>query len=249
MRLIPFLFLTLATPALAQQQGPELDRARYDGCVNAVATQAVNALEFAQGWHLRGGGLPARHCAALAFLHLERYADAARTLETAGREAEDAKAPQAADFWGQAGNAWFLAQDMPKARAAFDRAIPLSGAFAPKQKAALHVDRARAAAEAGDLAAARTDLDQATLLSPDDPVAIMLSASLARRQNDLPRATHEIARASELAPGDVDVMLEQAQIAAANGDADAARRVLEHVIKAAPGSPAADIATRSLAAN
>ncbi len=276
MRLIAALLLIAATPALAQQgpiagptapaatgpaapiasgpaapmaPGPALERARYDGCVRAIPTNATNALEFAQGWRIRNGGLPALHCAALAFLQLERFADAARTLEEAAQKAEAVKAPQAADFWGQAGNAWFLDGKRDKAGAAFDRAILLAGDYAPRRSASLHVDRARVAADGGDLGAARIDLDRAIALNPDDATALMLSAALARRQNDLPRATRDIAAASAKAPEDVDVMLEQAQIAAANGDTATARRILEMILKAAPGSAAADIAAKSLAAN
>lgn len=250
MRRLAFTILgCVAVMATAQEPapGPELDRARYDGCVRAVPTQAANALEFAQGWGLRGGGLPAMHCAALALLRLERFSEAAKTLEEAARSAEAGKAPQAVDFWGQAGNAWFLAGNREQATAAFDRAIAQVGTFAPQRASALHVDRARVAADAGDLQSARADLDRAVALAPDDAVAIMLSASLARRQGDFGRAAREIARASELAPGDADVMLEQGNIAAAGGDHDAARQVWAMVIKAAPGSAAADLAGKALA--
>lgn len=250
MRIVTFAALAsvaVAAPAQELPPGPELERARYDGCVRAVPTQAANALEFAEGWKMRGGGLPAMHCAALALLRLERFGDAARMLERAGQEAEASKAPQAADFWGQAGNAWFLDGKHGQAIAAFDRAIGLVGQFAPQRASALHVDRARVAADAGNLAAARADLDQAVALAPDDAVAVMLSAALARRQGEMGRAAREIARASELAPGDADIMLEQANIAAASGDREAAEKVWAMVVKAAPGSAAAEIAGKALA--
>lgn len=246
------LMLALGSVVAGAQEltsGPELDRARYDGCVRAVPTQAAKSLEFARQWQEKGGGLPARHCAALALLRLERFSDAARMLEAAGAEAAVAKEPQAADFWDQAGNAWFLAGDRPKATAAFDRAIVLVGEFAPQRAAAMHVDRARVAADGGDLGAARADLDRAQALAPDYTVAHMLSAALARRQGDMGRALRDIARASALAPADADVMLEQGNIAAASGDLAAARKVWEMVVRAAPGSPAAEIAGRALQAD
>lgn len=239
----------ISGPAVEGLAGPALESARYDGCVGAVSASAGQALAFAEGWRLRGGGLPALHCAALAMLRLERFSDAARALTEAATQAERTGAPQAADFWGQAGNAWLLDGNRAEARTALDRAIAVVGDFAPRRAAALHVDRARVAADAGDLPAARADLDRAMGLAPDDALAVLLSAALARRQGDMPRATRDIARASAIAPDDADVMLEQARIAAANGDPATARRVMEMVVKMAPGSAAADIAARSLAAN
>jgi hypothetical protein len=241
--------LLLAAPALAEEAplDPALDRQRYDGCVRALDSAPAKSLEFATGWKARGGGLPAAHCEALALLRLDRPADAARALEAGAEAARAAKAPQLADFEGQAGNAWFLAADSVRAEAAFTRAIAAAGEFAPQRAAALHIDRARVRAEAANLAGARADLDQALLLNRDDPVAWMLSAALARRQGDLGRASVEIARASTLAPSDPDIMFEQGNIAAANGDLAAAKKVWEMVTRAAPGSPAADLAAKALA--
>jgi predicted Zn-dependent protease len=244
-----FLALLFAAPALAEAPlDPALDRQRYDGCVRALDSAPAKSLEFAQGWQARGGGLPARHCEALALLRLDRPADAARALEAGAEAARAAKAPQLADFEGQAGNAWFLAADLPRAEAAFTRAIAAAGEFAPQRAAGLHIDRARVRAEAANLSGARADLDQALLLHRDDPVAWMLSAALARRQGDLGRASIEIARASTLAPADPDIMFEQGNIAAANGDLAAAMRVWEMVTRAAPGSPAAELAKKALGA-
>lgn len=238
------------TVALAQQPlDPGLDRARYDGCVRAIPTDAQKAELFAVEWHARGGGLPARHCEALAQLHQERFAAAAQTLGQAAEEAAKGKSALAADLYGQAGNAAFLASDLTGARIYFDRALELVGEFAPARRTALLVDRARVLTEQSDFTSARHDLDAALALAPKDPMVWMLSAALARRQGDISRASRDIAQASEFDSSNPDIMFEQGNVAAANGDRDGARRAWELVVKAAPGTPAADLAAKALAAN
>ena len=237
-----------ASASLAQTPDSTLDKWRYEGCVNAIPTDAAKAEQFAVQWRAEGGGLPARHCQALAQLHQERFSEAAATLVQAATAAEAARSPFAADFWGQAGNAAFLAGDSKAAKTHFTTAIVQAGAYSPMRTAALHVDRARASTELGDMAGARTDLDKGLALTPDDPLALALSAALARREGNKARAAADIARASALAPADPDVMLEQANVAAAAGDLATARQVWAMVVRAAPQTAAAQIAERALAA-
>lgn len=243
--------LVCAPAALAQgvpgaTYDPSLDRKRYDGCVRAIPTDAAKAEQFALEWQGMGGGLPARHCQALAQLHRGQFAAAASTLVKAAQIAEAEKSPLAADFWGQAGNAAMLAGDSRGAIGHFTTAITQAGEFAPLRTANLLVDRARANTELGNIPAARADIDKALTLNRDDPIAWMLSAALARRENNMARATQEISRASTLAPSDPDIMFEQGNIAAANGDMEAARKVWAMTVKAAPGTPAAELAGKAL---
>ncbi|MGL6042709.1 MAG: tetratricopeptide repeat protein [Sandaracinobacteroides sp.] len=249
----------LAAPVLAQQTpalqnpgetlDPALDRARYEGCIRAIQTNATKAEQFALEWQLRGGGLPARHCQALAQLQQQNYPAAAATLARAAQAAEAQKSPLVADFWGQAGNAAFLAGDSKGAAGYFTSAITAAGPFAPQRTAALLIDRARVHADAQDLPAARADLDKALALNANDSTAWLLSAALARRQGDLPRARLEIARAVALNPADADVLFEGGNIAAMSGDQAAARRHWEAALKAGPGTQAAELAGKALAAN
>lgn len=250
-RLLPLAVLLLAGAAHAQEEqelDPALDAKRYDGCVRAIPTDARAAEEFAIQWQSKGGGLPARHCQALAQLELGNPAGAAQTLAKAAQAAETQKAPQAADFWGQAGNAAMLAGDAKGAVGHFNSAIVAAGEFAPIRTANLLIDRARAQVELGNFAAARTDLDRATGLAPNEPAGWLLSATLARRQNDLARAKADIARAAAIAPGDPDVQFEQGAILSAAGDLAGARTIWETVVKSAPGTPAATLAAKALAA-
>lgn len=233
-------------PAAEAPKAPT-DSQRYDGCIRAIPTHAAEAEEFAIQWRARGGGLPARHCQALAELQQGRYQTAMISLVAAARTAEQQKSPFAPDFWGQAGNAAMLAGEDAQALTYFNTAITQAGDADPVRAAGLHVDRARALTDAGRLDDARADLDKALELRRDDPIAWTLSAALARRQDDMGRAVREIAEASDLAPSDPDVMFEQANIAAANGDMDSARKVWAMVEKASPDTQAGKLAHRALA--
>lgn len=256
MRLL--ILLAVAGPAAAQTVGPPApgpdpagDRPSqatlYDGCTRAVPEDPKLAEDFARAWAAEnGGGVPARQCLGLALAQQGRHADAARAFAEAARMAERGKSPFVADLWGQAGNAALLAGDAGAALQHFTSAIAAAGSFAPRLLAGFHVDRARAAVEAGDPALARRDLDRAIALDPQDAVALLLSSALARRDGDLGRAQRDAAAASALAPSDPDVMLEQGDVAAAAGDMATARMVWERVVKAAPGSEAGRLAAARL---
>src|SRR3546814_6041169 len=63
------------------------------------------------------------------------------------------------DLWGQAGNAWLVAGEAEKARAAFNTALAHGGG-SDDWKGELYIDRARALVELGQPDAARADLDR-----------------------------------------------------------------------------------------
>ena len=262
--ILSLLLLAAAVPAVAQQvEAPaapaapatpaiydaSLDPRRYDGCIRAIDTDARKVEQFALEWQALGGGLPARHCLALAQLRQGNNAAAAQTLVKAAQAAETGKSPMAADFWGQAGNAAMLAGDMRGALSHFSAGIAAAGEFAPLRTANLLVDRARAYSEAGNLKSARADLDQALKLTDKEPTAWLLSAALARREADLPRAGADIARAAAIAPNNADILFEQGNIAAASGNGTAARAFWQQAEKAGPGTDAAALAAKALAAN
>ena len=99
---------------------------------------------------------------------------------------------------------------------------------------------------AGDPAAARTDMDEALKTAAEDPLAWLLSATLARRTGDLPRARTDIARALALAADDAQVQLEAGNIAAAGGDATRAQAAWREAVRLAPTAPAGRSAAEAL---
>ena len=202
---------TLAGTAQVPTRSPE-DAARYRECLAAVRDAPPHAAELAAAWRLAGGGLPARHCLALAMLREGQPAAARAELEAAARAAEAAHDPLTPALWGQAGNAALLASAPDKARAHLDAALIAGTSASPGERAGWRIDRARAEVSLGDNAAARADLDAALALTPGDPLARLLSAALARRMGDGARAKAEIAEAARLAPGDPEIAKEAARV-------------------------------------
>ena len=223
--------------------------ARYRACLDLVQSAPDQAIDRAMQWRGNAnGGVPARHCLALAYVARGSYAEAATALEATARAAEAEGDPNVADLWGQAGNAALLAGQPAAALAYLSSGITASG-NAPQRTAALLVDRARAAVELKQLTAARADLDRATRLDTASPFGWLLRATLARREHDLPAAERAILEAAKRAPNDPDVGVEAGNIAAAQGKNVLARSAWTAVVKGAPGSPAADAATKALAEN
>lgn len=214
-------------------------------CADQIRSDPVAALESARVWHRSGGGALARQCAALAHAAQERWPEAANAFEQAARETRSEEALAAANLWVQAGNARLAAGDAKGAIAALDRAL-VTGLLTGPAKGEIRLDRARANVAAGDLNAARADLDEALKLVPDDPLAWLLSASLARRMAQLERAQTDIAEAARRSPDDANVALEAGRIALEAGATAAARIAFEGAVRNQPGSEAAKAAQAEL---
>jgi len=233
--------------AIALQAAAALTAAdtRYRACLDLSTSNPVAAEGEAERFRLAGGGARARQCLGLAYAQQERWAEAAAAFEAAAREADTAKDSLAPRYWAQAGNAWLAASAPVKAYAALSNALA-AGTLEGQEKGEALLDRARSLVAAGKLAPARTDLDAALDAAPKDPLAWLLSATLARRMSDLPRAQGDIARALALSADDASVQLEAGNIAAATGDADAARTAWRQAVKIAPTSSAGQSARAAL---
>lgn len=225
-----------------------LSEHRETTCLAQVRSAPEQAAATAAQWRAKGGGLSALLCQGLALAALERWPEAATTFETAAVEAERTHDRRRADFWVEAGNSWLAGSNPARARQAFDTALA-AGPLPPQVEGEIHLDRARASVAAGDVAAARADLDKGLALVAADPFAWYLSAALARRQNDLGRAKVDINKAVTLAPDDAAVLLEAGNIFGLSGEVDAAKTFYERAVRAGAGSPAALAAARALAAN
>lgn len=237
------LLLILAAVA-AQPSGDETDRFRQ--CAALARKDASAGVEAAQAWQVAGGDIPARQCLGLAYMAMDRAAPAAVVFEQAARAAEAVQDQRVTDLWGQAGNAWLVAGEAEKARAAFNTALAHGGG-SDEWKGELYIDRARALVELAQPDAARADLDRALELVPDDPMGWLLSATLARRQNDIPRAALHIAKAEKRAPGDPHIALEAGNIAGLQGRLAEARE--KWSVAANGDGPASTAAKAALDAN
>ena len=219
--------------------------ARYRACAASVRTDPARAIEQASAWQAQGGGFHARQCLGLAYVALERWADAAALYELAARDADSAQAPYHADLWVQAGNAWIAAGDNTRALSALDAALATQN-LSEELRGEVHLDRARVLVQTGNLTGARQDLDRALQLVPTDPMAWYLSAALAQRRNDLTRAQADIQRALQLAPNEPDILLLAGTLAGLGGNMTEAERLYRLVVQRAPDSEAGRAAQASL---
>jgi tetratricopeptide (TPR) repeat protein len=214
-------------------------------CAALLKEDPAKALDVANGRILQGGGVSAKQCAALAFAAMGKWPAAAVAFEQAAREAEHDKLDISADLWVQAGNAHLAAGEAQQAVGALDAAL-LSGSLSGMASGEAHLDRARAQVALGKLDQARIDMNDALKLVPQDPLAWLLSASLARRMGELDRAGKDIGEAARLSPDDASVALEAGRIALASGATEAAHVAFEGAIKVQQGSEAAKAAQAEL---
>lgn len=222
------------------------EEARYRTCTDQVRANPEAAVDAANVWREQGGGLAARQCLGLALSALERWAPAATAFEQAAREAEAASDSRRTDFWVQAANAWLAGGDGRRAMADFDAAL-LTPNLSDQLRGEVYLDRGRAQVALGNPAAARTEIDHALQLVPNDPFAWYLSAALARRENNLARAGTDIARARTLSPDSPDIMLLAGTLAGLGGNMAEAERLYRQVVQSAPDSDAGRQAQASLA--
>ncbi|MBN8806783.1 MAG: tetratricopeptide repeat protein [Sphingomonas sp.] len=229
-----------------QATAPVADDPRYRSCIELAVNDPKAAIDAAERFRFAGGGARARQCLGLAYAQQSRWVEAANAFTQAAQDADGAKDLLAARYWSQAGNAWLAAGEANKAYDALSTALT-AGTLEGQDKGEALLDRARALVAAGRLSAARTDLDVALEAVPADPLAWLLSATLARRTNDMPRAQTDIAQALKLSADDASVQLEAGNIAARGGDVDAAKAAWQQTVRIAPTSPAGQNARAALA--
>lgn len=240
--MIALFFLAAASVPAADAP----DQTRFEACATLAEADPARALEQAGAWRVAGGGVLARQCEGLAFVTQKRWLPAATAFEGAAREADNRGDQRATNLWMQAGNAAMAAGDPARARTAFDAALA-RGQATGAELGELNLDRARARFALNDTKGARQDLDLAIKLAPADPLAWLLSATLARQSGDLDRARTDIAEAVKRAPDDAQVQLETGNIAIMSGVEDVARSAWQAAVKLSPQSPAGKSAAEALA--
>lgn len=219
---------------------------RFDRCVDLAVKEPDAAIARGNEWLVGGGGFMARHCIGFAEAQRENWPMAESAFAQAARSAELAGDERSAQIWAQAGNAALAHGDAAAALKHLNAALA-QGQLEGMAAGLVHTDRARAYIMLEQFDEARADFVQAHKLVPQDSLAWLLSATLARRQGDLVRAQADIKAAAELAPQDPAIALEAGNIAATAGDYDAARLNWEQVVAIAPDSESGQAAQRHLA--
>ncbi len=236
------LLLLMQSPASL----PTMDEVKRAECMRLAGEDAPSGIAEASAWSGKGGGWQARQCLGFAQFRAGNAAAAMAAYEQAALLAAGIQSDQTGKLWAQAGNAALIARDPAKAIAFLDKAVA-TGQLTGEALGELHIDRARAYAAGGDMAKARTDLEQAHNLVPQDPLGWLLSATLARREGDLVRARADIATAARLAAKDPAIALEAGNIAISAGDEAGARKNWQAAIDLEPQGATARTAEAHLA--
>jgi len=236
------LLLAPAPPALAQagtQAG--WHSSEHGACLAQAAGDPERALERARTWEAMQGGTPARHCLAVALIGLGRFTEAAQILEALVNEVQESAPEVRSALLAEAGNAWVLANDLPRAVAAFDAAVTLT-----PNNASLHVDRALALALAGDYWAAIDDLNSAEVLAPDRTDVLLFRATAYRLLEVYELAAADLERLLALAPDYAEAYLERGNLRRLTGDDAGARQDWLKVLQLDPDGPTGDAARDNL---
>ncbi|KEQ53313.1 hypothetical protein [Sphingobium chlorophenolicum] len=225
---------------------PDKFAAKFQACLDQAVEAPDKGVAFAQQWRIDGGSFYARNCMGFAYARAERWSPAIVAFEQGADEAErNGEMVQSGRLWAQAGNAALAGGDAAKARDDFDAALA-RGLPDGLEKGEVHLDRARALVALNDAKGARNSLDVALEQVPRDPLAWLLSATLARRSGEMKLAQAHIARAVQLSPDDASVALEEGNIAILTDHEDIARSAWQRAVKLAAQSPAGRAAADNL---
>lgn len=239
------LILLSAAPAVAAPMAS--DPSRYESCLALAKTAPDKGIEMAQAWRIEGGGVPARHCLAVAQFGRQDYVEGLKNYEAAAIASQAAADGQTVSLWSQGADAAMIAGKPDIAVRFLDNA--LKGDISPRAQASLRMTRAEALVDLNRPTEAAADLDKATTLFPDVKFGWLLKATLARRMNDFKLAEAAILQAAEREPESADVQFEAGNIAAAQGNKQLARAAWLAATKAEPDSPAGIAASKALAAD
>jgi tetratricopeptide (TPR) repeat protein len=232
----------VGAPAIAAPMAS--DKSRYAACIAIAQAEPQRGIETAQAWRIEGGGIPARHCLALAQFTAKDYAAALASYEGAAIASDAAKDGQAVNLWSQGADAAMLAGKPHAAVHFLDKA--LAGDLSDRAQASIRVNRAEALVDLKRYPEASADLDKATRLDPKVRYGWLLQATLARRMGDFKLAEAAILKAAEQEADSADVQFEAGNIAAAQGKDALARAAWLAAARADPDSPAGLAANKAL---
>ncbi|WP_417459452.1 hypothetical protein [Kordiimonas sp.] len=234
------------------------DEERYGACVTLAERVPDKAINIALAWQAEEGGVPARHCEALALFHLKEYAEAAarmmkiaddmrvgKEMPVRGGKRLVANAGLLADMYGQAANAWLLADEIVRAEDAIEVALALVP-HGSSQGRELMVDRARIAAADQDYELALQDLEAVLQLDTNRTDILVLIASAARGVGNFGRADEALKAYFKSYPDSPAGLLELGNLRHAEGKPDEARTAWIKLLVASEQGPEAEAARLNL---
>ncbi len=212
--------LCVSLHLVAQQSEFQSDEQRYANCLDLTSKAPDSAINEALIWKGEGGGVPARHCEALGLFYLGEHEEAAIRLERlvddmrVGRDMPVrlgkrlvANAFLLAEIYGQAANAWLVADEIVRAEEAIDNALSLT-AEGSSQERELLIDRSRIAAADDNFEQAYTDLKAVSKAEPGRIDILLLLASAARGAGQFDDAAQALSLYEQVYPNDPSARLE-----------------------------------------
>lgn len=234
------------------------DNERYNRCISLAQRAPDQGINAALEWQLLGGGVPARHCEALALFFDKEYSEAAARLEAIAEDMRigrgmpvhddkraTANATMLADTYGQAANAWLLGGEIVRAESAINQAL----ALVPENSTLeldLRVDKARIAAAEEDFTLALSELEAVWAVDRRRIDIMLLLASAARGIENYTRAQSALTAYMNAFPGDPSAFLELGNLRDAQGDSDGARKAWLKVLAITETGPDAEAARTNL---
>ena len=212
----------------------------YARCMALAPSDPNDAFEMATAWKELGGGDAAEHCAAVALLHNGQAQYAARRLEILAQNIV-AEPEFKGEILAQAGQAWLLHGDAPRAEAALTAAVYLL-----RSQPAVMIDRAQARAAMTDYQGAIDDLTIALTADPTRVEAYIFRASAYRYLDRLDEAQRDLADVLIRAPEAPEAFLERGIVHRLKGQDNAARDDWLRVLELSPDSEAAAFARTNI---
>lgn len=240
-RWVGSLVLVICALVITAAGTEELNHPReYARCMGLALSDPNEAFEMATAWKELGGGDAAEHCASVALLHNGQPQYAARRLELLAENIV-AEPEFKGEILAQAGQAWLLHGDAPRAEAALTAAVDLLR-FQP----AVMIDRAQARAAMTDYQGAIDDLTTALTADPTRVEAYVFRASAYRYLERFDEARRDLADALIRDPESPEAYLERGIIHRLQGQDNAARDDWLRVLELAPDSEAAAFARTNI---
>lgn len=237
----------LALPAAAQEEAPPPDNSlsdtinahEYEACMTLAQRSPAEAYGSAKTWSEKGGGAAALQCGAFALINMNKPKEAAQMMELAAGKVD--KPALKAELYGQAGQAWTMANDNARALNAQNEAL----ALAP-DNADLLVDRAFSYRDQEDFRSAVADLDKAHELAPQRADILAYRASAWRFLKDNVKALADADAALALDRENPEALLERGIVKRLTNDPEGARADWMQVVALAGGTPTGDAAKANL---
>ncbi len=229
---------------------------RYQDCLVLVDRNPTVARRTAIDWQAGGGGIPARHCLALAYAGTGDHSSSADELEQIAQAFKMTKSDEKgtlnpydavllSEMYLQAGNAWMLADRNTKAFEAFTTAL-LEGPENNPLEVDIFLDRARARAALDDYENALSDLIEAQKLDANRIDVLVLQATAHRALQQFEEAYRVLEDVFRITPYDENGLLERGNLNLIMGQEKEARADWLELIRLYPEGEAADAARRNL---